>query len=87
MILDRGGKLEALLLPKQFRGVDSGPTRTAAAGGAPPPMLGDRIRDLAQRNPTAITDIMRPQPVFANGQQRGYRVYPGPQPAAVRTLG
>ena len=40
-------------------------------------MLGDRIRDLAQRNPTAITDIMRPQPVFANGQQRGYRIYPG----------
>ena len=77
VILDRGGKLEALLLPKQFRGVDSGPTRTAAAGGAPPTMLGDRIRDLAQRNPTAITDIMRPQPVFANGQQRGYRIYPG----------
>jgi len=77
VILDRGGKLEALLLPKQFRGGDSAPTRMAAAGGAPPPMLGDRIRDLAQRNPTAITDIMRPQPVFANGQQRGYRIYPG----------
>ena len=77
VILDRGGKLEALLLPKQFRGGETGATRTAAAVSAPPPMLGDRIRDLAQRNPTAITDIMRPQPVFANGQQRGYRIYPG----------
>jgi general secretion pathway protein C len=74
VILDRGGKLEALLLPKQFQGTGALP-RTASA--APPPMLGDQIRQLAQRNPTAITDIMRPQPVFANGQQRGYRIYPG----------
>jgi general secretion pathway protein C len=74
VILDRSGKLEALLLPKQFQGSGVMP-RTASAGSAP--MLGDQIRELAQRNPTAITDIMRPQPVFANGQQRGYRVYPG----------
>ena len=40
-------------------------------------MLGDRIRDMAQQNPGAITEILRPQPVFASGQQRGYRVYPG----------
>jgi general secretion pathway protein C len=76
VILDRGGKLEALLLPKQFRG-----TRVAGRrrrrGTAPPPMLGDRIRELAQQNPAAITEILRPQPVFASGQQRGYRVYPG----------
>jgi general secretion pathway protein C len=78
VILDRGGKLEALLLPKQFRGGGAAP-RTASASRPPagPDGLGDRIRDLAARNPAAITEIMRPQPVFANGQQRGYRVYPG----------
>jgi general secretion pathway protein C len=77
VILDRGGKLEALLLPKQFRG--GGPSAQIASAGAPvgPDGLGDRIRDMAQRNPAAMTEIMRPQPVFANGQQRGYRVYPG----------
>ena len=32
---------------------------------------------MAQQNPESITQILRPQPVFANGQQRGYRVYPG----------
>jgi general secretion pathway protein C len=75
-ILDRGGKLEALLLPKQFRG--GGVTPVAAQAGAPPdPLLGDRLRQLASQNPAAITEIIRPQPVFANGQQRGYRVYPG----------
>lgn len=78
VILDRGGSLEALMLPKQFQG--SGLTAAAplpGPGGQPDMMLGDRLRQLAASNPAAITDILRPQPVFANGQQRGYRVYPG----------
>jgi general secretion pathway protein C len=73
VILDRGGRLEALMLPRKFQG---GP-----GGATPPPdasaMLGDRLRQMASANPAAITEILRPQPVFANGQQRGYRVYPG----------
>jgi general secretion pathway protein C len=75
-ILDRGGKLEALLLPKRFTGGDA-PPPSAGFSGQPDPMLGERLRQLAASNPGAITDILRPQPVFANGQQRGYRVYPG----------
>jgi len=75
-ILDRGGRLEALMLPKQFQGGGLS-AATAPAGGQPDMMLGDRLRQLAASNPAAITDILRPQPVFANGQQRGYRVYPG----------
>ena len=73
VILDRAGRLEALMLPKKF---------TGGGSVAPPPqqgnpMLGQRLQDLAAQNPAAITEIIRPQPVFANGQQRGYRVYPG----------
>ena len=74
VILDRGGRLEALMLPKKFQGGGM------AAPSAPPggnPMLGQRLQELAAQNPSAITEIIRPQPVFANGQQRGYRVYPG----------
>jgi general secretion pathway protein C len=74
VILDRGGKLEALLLPKKFQG---GGMAAAAPLPQPNPMLGQRLQDLATQNPGAITEIIRPQPVFANGQQRGYRVYPG----------
>jgi general secretion pathway protein C len=81
-ILDRGGKLEALLLPKKFTGGGMSAAAPAAA-----PMLGDRLRDLASSNMTAITDILRPQPVFANGQQRGYRVYPGRNRAQFNRLG
>ena len=74
-ILDRGGRLEALLLPRKFTGGGLVPVANAAPQGDP--MLGDRLRNLAAQNPGAITEIIRPQPVFANGQQRGYRVYPG----------
>jgi general secretion pathway protein C len=85
-ILDRGGKLEALLLPKKFQG--GGMSASVPPGANPAdPMLGDRLRQLAAANPTAITDVMRPQPVFANGQQRGYRVYPGRSRAVFNRLG
>jgi len=86
VILDRGGKLEALLLPRKFQG--GGPPPPAATAGPPPDaMLGDRLRQLAAQNPGAITEILRPQPVFANGQQRGYRVYPGRNRAQFTRLG
>ena len=74
VILDRGGKLEALLLPKKFTGGGAVATAPLPQAG---PMLGQRLQELAAQNPAAITEIIRPQPVFANGQQRGYRVYPG----------
>ncbi|MGB7740343.1 MAG: type II secretion system protein GspC [Steroidobacteraceae bacterium] len=85
-ILDRGGKLEALLLPKKFQGggLSAGPQ----AGANPDdPLLGERLRQLAANNPAAITDILRPQPVFANGQQRGYRIYPGRNRSQFNRLG
>lgn len=76
-ILDRGGRLEALMLPHKYQG-GVGP---AAGPAGPPPdvgsLLGSRLQGLAIDKPGAITEVLRPQPVFANGEQRGYRVYPG----------
>lgn len=79
VILNRGGKLEALLLPKQFKGGGPSSTGTAARNRTSRNSagVGSQLRNMAQQNPEAITQILRPQPVFANGQQRGYRVYPG----------
>jgi general secretion pathway protein C len=39
------------------------------------------------QDPGSVAEIMRPQPVFANGQQRGYRVYPGRNRAQFARLG
>ncbi len=74
VILDNGGKLETLVLPRQFAGT-AAPVRppVAAAGNG----VGDELRRIAETNPSAFTSVVRPQPVFANGVQRGYRVYPG----------
>jgi general secretion pathway protein C len=62
---------------------------------APPPVqnlptensLADRKRQHITSEPSVITDIMRPQPVFAQGKQRGYRVYPGRNRQAFTRLG
>lgn len=74
VILDRGGQLEALALPTQsLAGVIStaAPRPTAAA------QFSDNLRHIAETNPSALSEIVRPQPVYANGIQRGFRVYPG----------
>ena len=74
VILDRNGQQEALLLPKP---------NMAAMNIARPPappvssQFNENLRRLAESNPGAFAEVVRPQPVFANGVQRGYRVYPG----------
>jgi general secretion pathway protein C len=45
------------------------------------------MRQLVTSEPGIISDIMRPQPVFAQGKQRGYRVYPGRNRQAFVRLG
>ena len=74
VILDRGGQLEALLLPAEsLAGMMQAPARQTQAGGR----FTENLRRIAENNPSAFAEIVRPQPVFANGVQRGYRVYPG----------
>jgi general secretion pathway protein C len=84
VVLDRNGRLETLALPKQYKG--GGVARQVVAV-TPGPGLGAQIQAMASQNPASITEIIRPQPVFANGQQRGYRVYPGRNRAQFSQLG
>lgn len=75
VILDRGGSLETLALPK--RNLAMVASRPAPTPGSQPNRVIENLRRVAETNPTAFAEIVRPQPVFANGVQRGYRVYPG----------
>jgi general secretion pathway protein C len=86
VILDRNGTLESLALPHS-----NGPGMSM-----PPPQAGnlqtenpivERMRQLVTNEPGVLSDIMRPQPVFAQGKQRGYRVYPGRNRQAFVRLG
>lgn len=86
VVLERNGQLESLALPRQ-----GGPLIGA---NMPPPVMPtvenpvvDRVRQLIANEPGAISEIMRPQPVFAQGKQRGFRVYPGRNRQAFTRLG
>ena len=77
VILDRAGRLEALTLPRQASSLAAPPRPPPAAANANGSRFVENLRRVAETNPSALTEVIRPQPVFANGTQRGYRVYPG----------
>ncbi|HWM27368.1 MAG TPA: type II secretion system protein GspC [Woeseiaceae bacterium] len=77
VILNTGGALEALKLPKEFpqgaqtvRRVTASPV-TRADDASP------SIQEMVSENVTKLADVIRPTPYFVAGQQQGYRVYPG----------
>lgn len=82
VLLDRGGAIEALMLPRR---------QSSPGGPAPPPpstmAVANRMQQLVTENPGLVGDIIRPQAVLADGRQRGYRVYPGPNQDAFNRLG
>jgi general secretion pathway protein C len=82
VLLERGGRIEQLTLPRQYAA--AAPTR--AVPPASPDAL-ERVRRVINEQPGVIADVMRPQPVFAEGKQRGYRVYPGRNRSAFMQLG
>lgn len=84
VLLDRGGVIEALALPRQL--VGNAPPPNMSAAPIQPPVM-QRMRELVSRDPGIIGDIMRPEPVFAGGKQQGFRVYPGRDRDAFIRLG
>jgi general secretion pathway protein C len=87
VILERDGQLEALLLPREYKGVAAQQPPQARSELPAGATVVDRVRRMIAQDPGSVADIMRPQPVFANGQQRGYRVYPGRNRAQFARLG
>ncbi|MBP6515288.1 MAG: type II secretion system protein GspC, partial [Steroidobacteraceae bacterium] len=77
VILDLNGRLEALMLPRLSGAAGPAIVPATALPGPAPGALGERVRQLAEDQPNLLSQIIRPQPVFAGGQQKGYRVFPG----------
>lgn len=76
VLLDRSGRLEALRLPKELDTPGS-QARTSSLPRRTQSLTRPSIANVIADNATQLTDVFRPQPVFADGQQKGYRLYPG----------
>jgi general secretion pathway protein C len=80
VILDRGGQLETLLLPRLLGPGMNGPPLVRRTGGDPRTVAAvDNIRRLVQQDPSILDQVMRTVPSYDNtaGKLRGFRAYPG----------
>ncbi len=87
-IIDRNGALESVFLPRRTSGGPApppAPLPTADSGSNEAAL--DRMRRLVADQPGLIGQVMRPQPVFAGGKMRGFRVYPGANRQAFARMG
>lgn len=74
VILNRGGVMEALRLPKKFTNTGVSSLRTQPARRS---QQSSNIQELISQNAATFAEIIRPQPFMPNGQLKGYRVFPG----------
>lgn len=79
VVLNRGGNLEVLKLPRDFpEGSNVNARRNATTTSRAAADDDSRsIQNVVAQNVTKLADVIRPTPYFVGGQQQGYRVYPG----------
>lgn len=82
VLLDRGGSLEALILPRLLDGPQAAaaPRANAVFGGNPRvASAAENLRRKVQQDPGILNEIMRTVPSYDNkaGKLRGFRAYPG----------
>ena len=77
VILDRGGTLETLLLPRLLAGGVRGPMRPGPLARTSEAV--DNVRRMVQQDPGLLDQVMRTVPSYDNaaGKLRGFRAYPG----------
>jgi general secretion pathway protein C len=84
VLLDRGGSIEALVMPQRVgQAVAAPPMPTVINPAASVARVQQTIRD----NPSLINQVMQRRPVFVDGKLRGMRVDPGPNAQAFAKLG
>ncbi len=76
VVLNEGGALKALLLPKDFpKGAPMTRRNTTSVNRAS--RNRQSIQNIVSQNVAKLADIVRPTPYMVAGQMQGYRVYPG----------
>ena len=72
VVLNERGELTNLALPREFA-----KTTPRTSARRTPTVRTQSIQSVVAKNVSRLADIIRPTPYFQNGQQQGYRVYPG----------
>jgi general secretion pathway protein C len=87
-ILDRGGNLETLLLPRLLPSGSQASARRIGASASTVAAV-DNIRHLVQQDPGILDQVMRTVASYDNaaGKLRGFRAYPGRNRAIFNKLG
>lgn len=75
VVLNESGKLTNLKLPREFPTSQPNSIRRTATTRRQTPK--NSIQSVVSNNLSNLADVIRPTPYFVNGQQSGYRVYPG----------
>lgn len=96
VVLDRGGRLETLRLPKESIDGGAPPARGASARSSAParetaPLPESRTlqeyRDIALTNPQQLSDVVNISPKSQDGRFIGYEVQPGRDPGLLDRVG
>lgn len=88
VVLNENGKLTALYLPEET--VVAGRTQRRAPVRRQAPAIqpaAESIQSVVASNVAKLSDVIRPTPYFVDGQQAGYRVYPGRDRSKFSALG
>ena len=76
VVLNENGRLTNLRLPEEYKQTAAAPVRRTTTRRQAPP-ASQSIQSVVSQNVARLADVIRPTPYFVNGQQQGYRVYPG----------
>ena len=87
VVLNESGVLTNLKLPKDFPAGTPTPVRRNSTITSRASANARSIRSAVTQNVSKLADVIRPTPYFVNGQQQGYRVYPGRNRAQFTALG
>ncbi|MDJ0918200.1 MAG: type II secretion system protein GspC [Woeseiaceae bacterium] len=80
VVLNENGRLTALYLPEDYKASPRPPARRSGVRRQQAPARTaptESIQSVVSNNAARLSDVIRPTPYFVNGQQQGYRVYPG----------
>jgi general secretion pathway protein C len=77
VVLNENGNLTNLKLPKDFPQGSSVVARRNTTTQTRATTSTQSIQAVVAQNVSKLADVIRPTPYFVNGQQQGYRVYPG----------